>query len=159
MCFEDAVRGSIVTAVELLEDEIRRVALRDQFLPSCRILQAIMSLLCGNALVTGAGKCIERTSDLSSQLLTQRVGSGIGRQVSIAYARAGVQGITLADLNKDGTAETERLILEDFPNVKLLSVILDVTDEKSVNKMVDDAVEKFGTLDYGKTIPQYPNRP
>jgi len=87
-----------------------------------------MNLLSGNALVTGAG-------------------SGIGRQLSLAYVRAGIQGITLADLNKDGVAETARLIQNEFPNVKILPVIIDVTDEKSVNEMVDQAVQAFGTLD------------
>jgi NAD(P)-dependent dehydrogenase (short-subunit alcohol dehydrogenase family) len=87
-----------------------------------------MNLLSGNALVTGAG-------------------SGIGRQLSLAYVRAGIQGITLADLNKDGVAETVRLIQTEFPDVKILPVIIDVTDEKSVNAMVDQAVQAFGTLD------------
>jgi NAD(P)-dependent dehydrogenase (short-subunit alcohol dehydrogenase family) len=82
-------------------------------------------------------------------------GSGIGRQLSLAYARAGVQGITLADLNKDSVAETERLIQTEFPNVKVLPVIIDVTNEKSVNAMVDQAVETFRTLDYGETTPRY----
>ena len=52
-------------------------------------------------------------------------------------------------------AETERLIQTEFPNVKVLHVIIDVTDEKPVNAMVDQAVGKFGTLDYGETTPRH----
>jgi NADP-dependent 3-hydroxy acid dehydrogenase YdfG len=51
-------------------------------------------------------------------------------------------------------AETERLIKSEFPNVKILAVIIDVTDEKSVNAMVDQAVNQFRTLDYGETTPR-----
>ncbi|KAF5636921.1 dehydrogenase [Fusarium sp. NRRL 25303] len=87
-----------------------------------------MNILKGNALVTGAG-------------------SGIGRQLSLAYVRAGIQGITLADLNKDALSETARLIQTQYPDVKVLSIVVDVTDEKSVNAMVDQAVQTFGTLD------------
>ncbi|KLO99428.1 dehydrogenase [Fusarium fujikuroi] len=87
-----------------------------------------MNILNGNALVTGAG-------------------SGIGRQLSLAYVRAGIQGITLADLNKDALSETARLIQAQYPDVKVLPIVVDVTDEKSVNAMVDQAVQTFGTLD------------
>lgn len=90
--------------------------------------------------------------------LTQNAGSGIGRQLSIAYVRAGIVGITLADLSKDGLTETARLIQEEFPNVKILPIVIDVTDEKSVNAMVDQAVQTFGTLDCGETTTS-PNLP
>ncbi|KAF5617278.1 dehydrogenase [Fusarium tjaetaba] len=88
-----------------------------------------MNILNGNALVTGAG-------------------SGIGRQLSLAYVRAGVKGITLADVNKDGVLETAKLIQAEFPDVKVLPLVVDVTNETSVNDMVDQAVKTFGTLDY-----------
>ncbi|KAF5710202.1 dehydrogenase [Fusarium mundagurra] len=88
-----------------------------------------MNILNGNALVTGAG-------------------SGIGRQLSLAYVRAGVRGITLADVNKDGVLETGKLIQAEFPDAKVLSLVVDVTNETSVNDMVDQAVKTFGTLDY-----------
>ncbi|KAK4553514.1 hypothetical protein LTR86_009310 [Recurvomyces mirabilis] len=87
-----------------------------------------MSLLSGNALVTGAG-------------------SGIGRQLSVAYVRAGIQGITLADISEDGISETSRLIEAVSPGVKVLQVVVDVTDEDSVNEMVEKAMQSFGTLD------------
>nr|RBQ97534.1 hypothetical protein FVER53263_05846 [Fusarium verticillioides] len=88
-----------------------------------------MNILNGHALVTGAG-------------------SGIGRQLSLAYVRAGVRGITLADVNKDGVAETGKLIQAEFPNAKVLPLVVDVTDEQSVKDMVDQALQTFGTLEY-----------
>lgn len=53
-------------------------------------------------------------------------------------------------MNAAGLAETERLIKEEFPTAGIAQVILDVTDEASVNAMVDKAVEAFGRLDCGK---------
>ncbi|KAF5628926.1 dehydrogenase [Fusarium sp. NRRL 52700] len=96
-----------------------------------------MGILDGNALVTGAG---------------------IGRQLSLAYIRAGIKAITLADLNKDGVLETSRLIKAEFPDAKVLPLVVDVTDEKSVNDMVDQAVQAFGTLDCGKTCSKHLSR-
>lgn len=71
--------------------------------------------------------------------------------MSLAYARAGIQGITLADVNKDGIDETARLITAENPDIGLLPVVVDVTDEQSVQSMVDQAVQAFGTLDCGKS--------
>ncbi|EME43715.1 hypothetical protein DOTSEDRAFT_151194 [Dothistroma septosporum NZE10] len=71
----------------------------------------------------------------------------MGRQVALAYARAGITGLTLGDLSEKGIAETQRLLEAEFPHVKTLAVVLDVTDEQMVNDMVDQAVHTFGTLD------------
>ena len=60
-------------------------------------------------------------------------------------------------MNKDAVAETAKMIHADFPNVKCLPIVIDVTDEKSVNAMVDQAVQEFGTLDCGETAPHYSN--
>lgn len=50
-------------------------------------------------------------------------------------------------------ADTARLIQTEFPNARVLSVVIDVTDEESVRAMVDQAVQAFGTLDCGETTP------
>lgn len=42
------------------------------------------------------------------------------------------------------------MINTESPNVKLLHVVVDVTDEESVLSMVNQAVEAFGTLDCGE---------
>lgn len=109
-----------------------------------------MSLLSGNALVTGAGMCGPRKVLVQATNQTVITGSGIGRQLSIAFVRAGITGITLADLSADGLAETVRLIQADFPSVNVLPLVVDVTDERSVEDMVSKAVETFGSLECGK---------
>lgn len=81
-------------------------------------------------------------------------GSGIGRQLSLAYVRAGVNNITLGDINLKGLQETADLIKADFPNAGVLQVSVDVTDEKSVDEMVDRAVQNFGTLECGMLLPK-----
>lgn len=93
-----------------------------------------MSLLSGNGLVTGGG-------------------SGIGRQLSLAYVRAGVQNVTIGDINPQGLSETADLIKAEFPKAGVLQVEVDVTDEDSVNAMVDKAIEAFGSLECGRCLP------
>lgn len=111
-----------------------------------------MSLLNGNALVTGAGECTEMPCSWCPAFILV-AGSGIGRQLSLAYVRAGIQGITLVDMNKDAIAETAKLIKAEFPHAKTLEVAINVTDEQAVNSMVDQAVQTFGSLDCGKILP------
>jgi NAD(P)-dependent dehydrogenase (short-subunit alcohol dehydrogenase family) len=55
----------------------------------------------------------------------------------------------LADINPKGAAQTAKLIKAEFPDVGILEVVVDVTDENSVYAMVDEHVDKFGTLDCG----------
>lgn len=111
-----------------------------------------MSLLSGNALVTGAGKQMAVRDCKAEADLTRNTGSGIGRQLSLAYVRAGCQCITLADLSSEGVAKTEELIKGEFPHAKALCIQVDVTDEEAVNAMVAKAVQAFGTLEYGEPV-------
>ena len=111
-----------------------------------------MSLLSGNALVTGAGE-LSSIPAHGYRTEHQFSGSGIGRQLSLAYVKAGIQNITLADINPAGIEETAKLINARFPAAGILQVTVDVTDESSVNGMVEQAVEAFGTLECGE--PQF----
>ncbi|KAL3442932.1 NAD(P)-binding protein [Aspergillus insuetus] len=86
-----------------------------------------MASLGGVALVTGAG-------------------SGIGRHLCEAYARAGCRAIALADVNANGIKETAALL--NGLDVQLLEIEVDVTSEASVRDMVSKAVECFGSIDY-----------
>ena len=67
--------------------------------------------------------------------------------MSLAYVRAGIQGITLADLNPRALEETAKLITAEYPHVGINQVVADVTDETSVNNMLDSAIKVFGTLE------------
>jgi len=109
-----------------------------------------MSELNGVALVTGAGNTIQPTP--CDTLLTAKrfLGSGIGRQLSLAYARAGCQALSLADINIKGVLETIELIKSEVYNVKTLALEANTADVESVKKMVAQTVEAFGSLDYGE---------
>ncbi|KAL6229189.1 hypothetical protein BDW75DRAFT_245957 [Aspergillus navahoensis] len=88
-----------------------------------------MTSLDGVALVTGAG-------------------SGIGRHLCEAYARAGCKAIALADLNAKGIQGTAALLEANGFDVKILEIEVDVTSEASVRNMVSKTVECFGRIDY-----------
>lgn len=81
------------------------------------------------------------------------LGSGIGRDASIAYVLEGVQNITLADINLDSAEETLdqcNLVVASRgrPIRSIVSRHVDVSDEASVNQLVEDAVASMGSIDY-----------
>lgn len=71
--------------------------------------------------------------------------TGIGRATAVALAQAGAKGVTLADVEDAGIAETAELIeaagSEDF------SLHIDVTSADDLRRMVDETVARFGRLD------------
>jgi NAD(P)-dependent dehydrogenase (short-subunit alcohol dehydrogenase family) len=77
------------------------------------------------------------------------LGSGIGRHLCEAYARAGCRAIALADLNANGINESAALLKANGSDVQLLEIEVDVTSEASVRNMVSKTVECFGSIDYG----------
>ncbi|KAH8152353.1 uncharacterized protein LAJ45_03780 [Morchella importuna] len=90
-----------------------------------------MFRLTGNALVTGAGQ-------------------GIGRAITLAYAKAGVAGIAIADVDMDRlkavAAEAKKVATnKDF---EVVPVHTDVTNEESVRNMVETTVKSLGRIDY-----------
>lgn len=51
--------------------------------------------------------------------------------------------------------ETAQLIQAECPNVMVLPIVPDVTDEESVNVMVDEAVKASGALDCSETVSSF----
>ncbi|GKZ36122.1 hypothetical protein AbraIFM66950_007029 [Aspergillus brasiliensis] len=91
---------------------------------------ASMKLNGGVALVTGAS-------------------SGIGRDVCLSLAEAGVEAIVLADLNlPDESILQECRRFSSLPNFRTMPVVVDVVNEDSVNNMVSNALAEFGRIDY-----------
>ncbi|KAL2815737.1 NAD(P)-binding protein [Aspergillus granulosus] len=88
-----------------------------------------MATLDGVALVTGAG-------------------SGIGRHLCIAYARAGCVAIALADINMDNVQETMSMIKAHGFSSQLLALHVNVTSIASVKNMVSGVIKAFGRIDY-----------
>jgi NAD(P)-dependent dehydrogenase (short-subunit alcohol dehydrogenase family) len=71
-------------------------------------------------------------------------GQGIGRAIAMACAREGAS-VVVADFNEESGAETVRLI--DEAGGKAAFVHGDVSDEASVQAMVETAVQTYGRLD------------
>jgi len=71
--------------------------------------------------------------------------SGIGRALCRAFARQGVRGVVVADLDGDGArAVAEELTDQGFPAI---AVAMDVADETQVAALVAEAESAFGVLD------------
>ncbi|KAI2956198.1 hypothetical protein CBS147352_11118 [Aspergillus niger] len=75
--------------------------------------------------------------------------SGIGKDVCFALAEAGVEASLLADLNlPTDLTRQECQKFASHSNFRALSVMVDVTDEANVDKMVQGAVSALGRIDY-----------
>jgi NAD(P)-dependent dehydrogenase (short-subunit alcohol dehydrogenase family) len=80
------------------------------------------------------------------------IGSGIGRQICIAYAQAGCRAIVLADVNLEGVHETISLIRTRGYSAKTMALEANVADAISVRNLVAQTVKEFGSLDYGSSF-------
>lgn len=105
-------------------------------------------LVDGNALITGASIFFYPFQTSLTRL--PQAASGIGKETAIAFAEAGAKGIILADINEDGarTAAEETQKGAKDPSLKVLALKVDITDEASVDNMVQNAVAAFGRIDY-----------
>lgn len=71
-------------------------------------------------------------------------GGGIGKAIATAFANEGAK-IVVADIKQEFVSGTVKM-LED-KGAEVLGVTVDVTDYNSVKAAVNEAVNKFGTLD------------
>jgi len=71
-------------------------------------------------------------------------GSGIGRQIALTYAKEGAS-VVVADFNEEGLQQTVAEIKEAGGNA--VGVKVDVTKEEDITRMVETAVNSFGTVD------------
>lgn len=71
-------------------------------------------------------------------------GQGIGRAIARAFAREGAR-VMVADFNAEAGEETVELIRADAGEARFIHG--DVSDEDSVQKMVDETVQAWGRLD------------
>ncbi|KAI1480142.1 hypothetical protein K445DRAFT_11493 [Daldinia sp. EC12] len=85
----------------------------------------------GNAFVTGGG-------------------SGISKAVCVAFARRGVRGLVIADINLDlamkAAAESKAVAIN--PEFRVEAYQLDVSHPESVQNAVDRMADTFGRIDY-----------
>lgn len=73
--------------------------------------------------------------------------SGIGLATAVALAEDGAS-VVLADYNDKTAADAKAAVAEAAPDVKVMTLTVNVADEESVKKMIDQTVEAFGRLDY-----------
>lgn len=71
-------------------------------------------------------------------------GSGMGRAMATELAAAGTT-VVIADIDTDGAEETLSQVKDDGGTGTIVEV--DVTDRESVEAGVDDALDKYGTID------------
>jgi NAD(P)-dependent dehydrogenase (short-subunit alcohol dehydrogenase family) len=75
-------------------------------------------------------------------------GSGLGRGILLEFVRSGCTSILASDIDSEGLAETLKQAKKLDPTVKIVSMIVDVTNEEQVNQMVALAVKNFGRIEY-----------
>ncbi|RYP71207.1 hypothetical protein DL771_005007 [Monosporascus sp. 5C6A] len=75
---------------------------------------------------------------------------GIGREVALTFAEAGVKGILLADINSEALAQVadQSKALASNPNYRSISTTVNVADVASVDALVSLAKEQFDRIDY-----------
>src|SRR5690554_5688358 len=55
--------------------------------------------------------------------------------------------LTLVDYNKEGLADAQSELNQQFPNIEILTVVADVSNEEQVKNYVDKTFEKYGRID------------
>jgi len=73
-------------------------------------------------------------------------GSGVGLESSILFAQEGAN-VLLVDINFEAVQKTAQIIRQKQPDVKVITIKVDVGKEADVKGAVDTAVKEFGRLD------------
>lgn len=71
---------------------------------------------------------------------------GLGLAAAKELASKGYN-LTLVDYNEESLNEAKEGILKEYPDVQILSVVADVSNEEAVKNYVDLTVERFGRID------------
>lgn len=73
-------------------------------------------------------------------------GSGIGAATALLFAEEGARAVVLADVNEKGAAETIEKI-RAATECNAVFIRTDVADTEQIDRLFDQTLEKFGTLD------------
>jgi len=71
---------------------------------------------------------------------------GLGLATAEYLASKGAK-LTLVDYNEDALKEAKENLTKDYPDIDILTVTADVSNEDAVKKYVDQTVDKFGKID------------
>ncbi|KAG6177243.1 hypothetical protein E4U34_003106 [Claviceps purpurea] len=96
--------------------------------------------------------------DVRGFALVTGAASGIGKACAKAFIKEGAAGVALVDINEKALQITRAQIEAEIANMSssvdtseqpwLVTYVLDVTNEKQVQHVVDEAAAYFGRLDY-----------
>jgi 3-oxoacyl-[acyl-carrier protein] reductase len=78
-------------------------------------------------------------------IIVTGAGSGIGKATALIFAREGTN-VVCADINEDGARQTAGQILDK--GGKALALRVDVTAREQVDRMVQAAIETFGSVQF-----------
>lgn len=85
----------------------------------------------------------------------QRLGSGIGKECALAFAKEGSKGIMVADIQLAAAQEVAEMCRaaaaaasKGASSCRAEAVFVDVTSEESVRAMMERALQAFGRIDY-----------
>lgn len=73
-------------------------------------------------------------------------GMGLGLAAAKELASKGAN-LVLVDYNEKSLMEAKSEISKDFPDIKIITVVADVSNEEAVKNYVDQAVQAFGRID------------
>ncbi|KEF51128.1 uncharacterized protein A1O9_12851 [Exophiala aquamarina CBS 119918] len=86
--------------------------------------------------------------DLTGVALITGAASGIGKATALLFVAEGCRRLVLADVNREGLEKSKEEIAADQPDVVVLAVQTDLRSEDSVDNCVEQAIVKFGRIDY-----------
>lgn len=73
-------------------------------------------------------------------------GMGLGYATAKELASQGAN-LVLVDYNEKSLADAKTEIIKEYPDVKIITVVADVSNEEAVKNYVDEAVKTFGKID------------
>ncbi|WP_372349758.1 SDR family NAD(P)-dependent oxidoreductase [Streptomyces sp. KL116D] len=79
-------------------------------------------------------------------LVTAAAGKGIGQAVCRRLADGGAT-VVVTDRHPGRTEEVAAAIAKDYPQAQVIGLPLDVADRAAIDRAVDTAVERFGSID------------
>jgi NAD(P)-dependent dehydrogenase (short-subunit alcohol dehydrogenase family) len=96
-----------------------------------------------------AGTMTETLSDnrfLNKVVVITGAGGSFGRDGCLFFAKRGAK-IAALDLNASSLAETVAMLNEDCPDADIIALEADVTSVESIRTVMEQIVEKFGSID------------